>query len=87
MQDHEILSMLKSIVCAIVDIDRAALGSETNMLFDLGISSAELMSLLLTVEETFDIEIGAQSALEAQTLGGFVARIAAELPKPCLTAG
>jgi acyl carrier protein len=50
-------------------VDLAALGPETSLREDLGLSSLEAVTLLIGVEEDLDVEISDDEVARLQTLG------------------
>lgn len=61
------------------DVDPASLGPEANLREDLGLSSLDAVSLLMTLEEEFDIEISDQEVLDLRVLGDLVRLIEEKL--------
>lgn len=79
MHDDEILTKLISIMNSVSAIDHTGITLSADIIFDLGISSVEVVGLLLGVEDEFDIEIGAERAFEARTVEKFIKLISSSL--------
>ena len=60
-------------------VDLAALGPETSLRDDLGLSSLEAVTLLIGVEEDLDVEISDDEVAKLQTLGDLTALLEAKL--------
>jgi acyl carrier protein len=74
MEQHEIMEKLKPILSPYTK-DAGALdriNRETSFIQDLKINSANLVDIVLDVEETFDIEIDNDSMGQMQTVGAAI---------------
>ena len=67
-----ILDTLKSILEAQLDIDPESITEDTNIMDDLGADSLDVVELMMTVEEEFDITINESDAQNFKTVGDVV---------------
>jgi acyl carrier protein len=67
-----ILDTLKSILEAQLDIDPEGITEDTNIMDDLGADSLDVVELMMTVEEEFDITINESDAQSFKTVGDVV---------------
>ena len=67
-----ILDTLKSILEAQLDIDPESITEDTNIMDDLGADSLDIVELMMTVEEEFDITINESDAQSFKTVGDVV---------------
>lgn len=67
-----ILDTLKSILEAQLDIDPESITEDTNIMDDLGADSLDVVELMMTVEEEFDITINESDAQSFKTVGDVV---------------
>lgn len=70
-------------VCSILaeqfGVDAATLTPETSFIEDLGADSLDLVELMMSIEEEFDVgEISEEEAVSIQTIGDLVRRIGEE---------
>ncbi len=72
-----ILDTLKSILEAQLDIDPESITEDTNIMDDLGADSLDVVELMMTVEEEFDITINESDAQNFKTVGDVVSYIEA----------
>jgi acyl carrier protein len=83
MENEELISRLKPIV-AVYAQDKAALDAmtpETDFIKDLKINSANLVDVILDVEESFDIEIDNESMEKMLTVQASIDIIQAKIAK------
>lgn len=67
-----ILDTLKSILEEQLDIDPAEVTESTDIMEDLGADSLDIVELMMTVEEEFDITIDESDARSFKTVGDVV---------------
>ncbi len=67
-----ILDTLKNILEAQLDIDPSEISESTNIIDDLGADSLDIVELMMTVEEEFDIQINDADAHNFKTIGDVV---------------
>lgn len=72
-----IIDTLKSILEAQLDIDPSTINENTNIAEDLGADSLDMVELMMTVEEEFDITIKDSDAHLFKTVGDVVSYIEA----------
>lgn len=60
-------------------VDPARLGAEARLREDLGLSSLDAVSLLMTLEEEFDVEVSDEEVLGLLSLGDLERLISAKL--------
>ena len=63
------LERIRDILKEYVDIPRETITTETMLLEDLGLSSLEIVSVIVAFEEEFDIEISDRKLAEIETVG------------------
>ncbi len=66
------LDTLKSIIEAQLDIDPSEINEDTSITEDLGADSLDMVELMMTVEEEFDITIKDSDAHLFKTVGDVV---------------
>ena len=67
-----ILDTLKSILEEQLDIDPESITEDTDIMDDLGADSLDIVELMMTVEEEFDITINESDAQSFKTVGDVV---------------
>ncbi len=67
-----IIDTLRSILEAQLDIDPSTINENTNIAEDLGADSLDMVELMMTVEEEFDITIKDSDAHLFKTVGDVV---------------
>ncbi len=72
-----ILDTLKNILEAQLDVDPATITEETNIIDDLGADSLDIVELMMSVEEEFQITISDSDAHNFKTIGDVVSYIEA----------
>ena len=60
-------------------VDLAQLGAEARLREDLGLSSLDAVSLLMTLEEEFDVEVSDDEVVDLHSVGDLERLIAAKL--------
>lgn len=66
------LDKIRNILEEYVDVPREQITLETNLLSDLGVSSLDLVSIVVSFEEEFDIEIPDRVMSKIVTVGDVV---------------
>ncbi|MBQ8003914.1 MAG: acyl carrier protein [Oscillospiraceae bacterium] len=74
-----VIDTLKNILEAQLDIDPASITEETSIMDDLGADSLDIVELMMTVEEEFDITIEDSDAQLFKTVGDVVNYIEARV--------
>ncbi|MBQ2839954.1 MAG: acyl carrier protein [Oscillospiraceae bacterium] len=74
-----VIDTLRNILEAQLDIDPATITEETNIIDDLGADSLDIVELMMTVEEEFDITIEDGDAHLFKTVGDVVNYIEANM--------
>lgn len=67
-----VIDTLKNILEAQLDIDPSEISESTNIMEDLGADSLDIVELMMTVEEEFDITIEDSDAQLFKTVGDVV---------------
>jgi acyl carrier protein len=65
---REIENQLRTLVAQRLDAREVDLGEETSLMDDLGADSLDLVSLIMVIEEEFDIDIPDEDAVQILTL-------------------
>ncbi len=74
-----VIDTLKSILEAQLDIDPSTITESTSIADDLGADSLDMVELMMTVEEEFDITIKDSDAHNFKTVGDVVSYIEANV--------
>lgn len=74
-----VIDTLKNILEAQLDIDPSEVTESTNIMDDLGADSLDIVELMMTVEEEFDITIEDSDAQTFKTVGDVVNYIEARV--------
>ncbi len=74
-----VIDTLRNILEAQLDIDPATITEETSIIDDLGADSLDMVELMMTVEEEFDITIQDNDAHLFKTVGDVVNYIEANM--------
>ena len=74
-----VIDTLKNILEAQLDIDPSEVTESTNIMDDLGADSLDIVELMMTVEEEFDITIEDSDAQTLKTVGDVVNYIEARV--------
>jgi acyl carrier protein len=69
MTRSELQDRVKAVVAKVLEVDPAAVGNDSNFVFDLGASSMQSMLLVGAFEEEFDVKLEEDKALEVQSVG------------------
>lgn len=74
MQD--IIEILKEIICEYVEIEPEEITAESNIRFDLGASSFDLMNIAVAIEEKFKVKMSNAALPKIKTVGDIAALLA-----------
>ena len=74
MQD--IIEILKEIICEYVEIEPEEITAESNIRFDLGASSFDLMNIAVAIEEKFKVKMSNATLPKIKTVGDIAALLA-----------
>ena len=74
-----VLEKLKSILSEQFDVDEEAITPETNLQDDLGADSLDVVDLLMSIEDEFEIEIPDEDAENIKTVAAIVEYIEAHI--------
>lgn len=69
MLAENVLNQLKAIVVDKLGVEESAIVPEANFIDDLNADSLDLVELIMSLEETFNIEIPDEDAEKIQTVG------------------
>ena len=73
---QEIVEILKEIICEYVEIEPEEITAESNIRFDLGASSFDLMNIAVAIEERFKVKMSNASLPKIKTVGDIAALLA-----------
>ena len=74
MQD--IIEILKEIICEYVEIEPEEITAESNIRFDLGASSFDLMNIAVAIEEKFKVKMSNAVLPKIKTVGDIATLLA-----------
>lgn len=74
-----ILDTLKKLLEEQLDVDPATVSENTNIIDDLGADSLDMVELMMSVEEEFNITINDSDAQNFKTIGDVIAYIEARI--------
>jgi len=66
---NDIIEILKEIICEYVEIEPEEITAESNMRFDLGASSFDLMNIATAIEEKFKVKMSNATLPKIKTVG------------------
>ncbi len=72
----DIMEILKEIICEYVEIEPEEITAESNIRFDLGASSFDLMNIAVAIEERFKVKMSNASLPKIKTVGDIAALLA-----------
>ena len=67
--DSDLSNRLRTIVAEQLGVDRVEVSPDSNILDDLGADSLDVVELLMTLEDEFDIEVPDEAAESIRTIG------------------
>jgi acyl carrier protein len=70
-----VLEKVKAILSSQFDVEEDAITADTNILDDLGADSLDVVDMLMSLEDEFDVEIPDEEIEKLQTVGDVVAYI------------
>ncbi|MCI9414440.1 MAG: acyl carrier protein [Clostridiales bacterium] len=70
-----VLEKVKAILSSQFDVEEDTINPETNIADDLGADSLDVVDLLMSLEDEFDVEIPDEEAEHVRTVGELVAYI------------
>lgn len=66
---QEIIEILREIICEYVEIEPEEITAESNIRFDLGASSFDLMNIAVAIEERFKVKMSNATLPKIKTVG------------------
>ena len=72
----DIMEILKEIICEYVEIEPEEITAESNIRFDLGASSFDLMNIAVAIEEKFKVKMSNATLPKIKTVGDIAALLA-----------
>ena len=66
---------LLDLICSYTDIDRAEIKPESDIIADLGISSIDMVSLIMDFEDTFSLKVSDEQLASLRTVADVQALI------------
>ncbi len=73
---NDIVEILKDIICEYVEIEPEEITAESNIRFDLGASSFDLMNIAVAIEEKFKVKMSNATLPKIKTVGDIAALLA-----------
>lgn len=73
---QEIIEILKEIICEYVEIEPEEITAESNIRFDLGASSFDLMNIAVAIEEKFKVKMSNAALPKIKTVGDIATLLA-----------
>lgn len=73
---QEIVEILKEIICEYVEIEPEEITEESNIRFDLGASSFDLMNIAVAIEEKFKVKMSNATLPKIKTVSDIAALLA-----------
>ena len=70
-----VLEKVKAILSAQFDVDESTITPETNIMEDLGADSLDVVDMLMSLEDEFDVEISDEEIEKLQTVAQVVSYI------------
>ena len=70
-----VLEKVKAILSAQFDVDEDTITPETNIMEDLGADSLDVLDMLMSLEDEFDVEISDEEIEKLQTVAQVVSYI------------
>lgn len=67
-----ILEKLKAILCDQFDVEEDSITTETSLADDLGADSLDVVDLLMSIEDEFEVEVPDSEAENIKTVGALV---------------
>lgn len=67
-----VFDRIKAILCEQLDVEEDQVTMDANILDDLGADSLDIVDLVMTLEEEFDLEIPDERIEELKTVGDLV---------------
>jgi acyl carrier protein len=67
--DSDLADRIRTIVAEQFGVNRAEVSPESNILDDLGADSLDVVELVMTLEDVFDIEVPDEAAESIRTIG------------------
>lgn len=72
----DILEILKEIICEYVEIEPEEISADSNLRYDLGASSFDLMNIAVAIEEKFKVKMSNASLPKIKTVGDIAGLLA-----------
>lgn len=72
MKENEILEKLKEIIVEQLGVEKEIISEESTFVDDLSADSLDIVELIMSIEEEFDMEIPDQDAEKIVTVGDVV---------------
>jgi len=66
------LERIVSIFCNVVEVDPESITPESDLIADLGLSSLDVVNLIVMFEQEFDVEIPDRQIMKFSTVGDVV---------------
>ena len=67
--DSDLVDRIRTIIAEQLGVDMAGVSSDSNILDDLGADSLDVVELVMTLEDEFDIEVPDEAAEGMRTIG------------------
>ena len=78
MTKENVFEKIQGIIAGAADLDKEEIQPDSNMVYDIGLSSVEMLSLLSTIENEFSIRIPEKAIRTFVTIQDIVDYVSAE---------
>ena len=70
---NEIIEIIKEIICEYVEIEPEEITADSNIRYDIGASSFDLMNIAVAIEEKFKVKMSNATLPKIKTVGDIAA--------------
>lgn len=76
---NEIIDKIASVLAEQLGIDKSTINENSNIVEDLGADSLDVVELLITVEETYNISVSDEEAATIATVGDIASLLSSKI--------